>query len=72
MPPLTATPTDTLPDIRRGNARECRLRLWCDGLALCEGDGEGDGLALLRVGDGETDAWLPAKVAALRGSLELT
>src|SRR5215469_2856969 len=69
MLPLTATPTNKLPDITLSDGRECRF-WWCDRLALCEG--EGDGLALLRMGDGEMDAWLPAKVAPLGGSVELT
>ncbi len=62
MPPLTATPTNTLPDITRGNLCEdgvgdgrgcCRC---C--LGLCDADGlalvckDGDGLALLREGGG--------------------
>jgi hypothetical protein len=70
MPPLTATPTNRLPDITRGLDR---LRLCGDGLTLaCEGDG----LALLREGEGETGtgevARLLAKEAPLGRSLELT
>src|SRR6266568_1906285 len=66
MPLLTATPTNTVPDITRGS-------LCGDGLALvCSGDG----LALLCEGDGETDtggvAGLPAKEAPLGRPSELT
>ena len=58
MPPLTATPTNTLPDaggsLRGEGGACCRC-----GLGLCDGDGlalvcEGDGLAGLCEGDGET------------------
>lgn len=62
MPPLTATPTNTLPDITRGTlcgdgvgdggecCRCCLGRCDADGLALvCKG---GDGFDLLREGGG--------------------
>jgi hypothetical protein len=68
MPPLTATPTNTLPDARGslrgegGTCCRCCLGL-CDGegLALvCDGEGlalvcEGDDLARLCERGGETD-----------------
>ena len=87
MPLLTATPTNTVPDITRGSLCGdgggggdggdcCR---YC--LGLCDGDGlalvcSGDGLALLCEDDGETDtggvAGLPAKEAPLGRPSELT
>jgi len=49
MPPLTATPTNTLPGITRGSllgrgeCRRCMLLRAGDGLTLlCEGDAETD------------------------------
>jgi len=72
MPPLTATPTNTLPDITRASlrgdggecCRYCLGRCGSVGSALaCNGDG----LAPLCEGDGETDtggvAGLPAREA---------